>query len=216
LGVAAHDAVFVDDKAINVVGAARLGIHAVHHVTCERTVVQIQSLLQERPPGMMLDVPIPSDYAGMLTISRAVASEDWWGAVLMLAQAETTTDIAVLCDDPENLLLVARVGRQVAGTGLLMQPTPGVLHHTAELSVAVHSDYRRRGVARRLIEALLRAGARRGVQLVRAWVASADGASCALVEGLGFQEMARLKDELQHPDGRRFDVIVYSREIADA
>lgn len=220
LGITPQEAVFVDDKAHNVISAAQVGIHAIHHVTFERTAAQIQALLAEHSSGttfdIMIDVPIPEDYAGMLAISQAVVREDWWGAVLMLAQAETTTDIVVLCDDPENLLLVARVDGHVAGMGLLMQPTPTVLHHTAELSVAVHSDYRRHGVARRLVETLLPAGARRGVELVRAWIASANGAARALVEGLGFQEMARIKDELQRADGWRFDVIVYGKEVTNA
>ena len=60
----------------------------------------------------------------------------------------------------------------------------------------MHPDHRQHGVARRLIETLLPAARRRGVELVRAWVASANGASRALIEGLGFQEMARMKDEL--------------------
>lgn len=216
LGVAPQEAIFVDDQTHNVTGAARLGIHAIHHVTYERTAAQIRALLDEHPLDIMIDVPIPTDYTGMLAISRHVATEDWWGAVLMLAQPETTTDIAVMCDDPENLLLVARVDGQVAGMGLLVQPTPAVLRHTAELSIAVHPDYRRRSVARRLIETLLPAGARRGVELVRAWVASSNGASRALIEGSGFQEMARMKDELQNPDGWQFDVIVYSARVGAA
>jgi len=216
LGVAPQEAIFVDDQTRNVISAACLGIRAIHHVTYERTAAQIQTLLAERPPDAMIDVPIPQDYADMLTISRAVATEDWWGAVLMLAQPETTADVAVMCDDPENLLLVARVDRRVAGMGLLMQPTPAAIHHTAELSIAVHPDYRRRGVARRLIETLLPAGAQRDVELIRAWVASPNGASRTLVERSGFQEMARLKNELQNPDGRRFDVIVYSKKVTAA
>ncbi len=216
LSVAPQEAIFVDDQVRNVTTAACLGIHAIHHVTYERTAAQIRTLSDGRSLDIRVDVPIPEDYADMLTISRAIATEDWWGAVLMLAQPETTTDVAVMCDDAENLLLVARVGRRVVGMGLLMQPTPAVLHHTAELSIAVHPDHRRRGVARRLIETLLPAGARRGVELVRAWVASPNGASRTLIERAGFQEMARLQDELQNPDSRRCDVIVYSQEVADA
>jgi len=113
LGVAPQEAVFVDDKVGNVTSAARLGIRAVHHVTRERTAAQIWALLEEGRLEMLVDVPLPEDYASMLAISQTVANEDWWGAVLMLAQPETTADVVVLCDDPENLLLVARVGGQV-------------------------------------------------------------------------------------------------------
>jgi L-amino acid N-acyltransferase YncA len=60
----------------------------------------------------------------------------------------------------------------------------------------VHPDHRRHSVARRLFEALLPAARRRGVELVRAWVAPANGASRTLIEGLGFQKMARMKPEL--------------------
>ncbi len=215
LDVAPHETLFVDDQTQNLISAARLGIHAIHHVSYERTAAQIQALLDAHALNVLVDVPIPEDYAGMLAISQAIAGEDWWGAVLMLAQPETTADIAVLCDDPENLVRVARINGQVAGMGLHLQPMPAVLHHTAELSVTVHPDYWRHGVARRLIRALLPAAARRGVELVRAWVASPNGAARVLVAGLGFQEMARLKEELQHPDGRRFDVIVYNKQIAD-
>ena len=212
LGIAPQEAIFVDDRARNVISASQLGIRVIHHMTFERTAAQIEALLEKAPTKAMIDVPIPEDYAAMLSISRAVAKEDWWSGVEMLAQPETTADIAVLCDDPENIVLVARMSDQVAGMGLLMQPTPEVLHHTAELSIAVHPDHRRRGLARRLIQTLLPAGARRGVELVRAWVASANGAARVLIEGAGFQEMTRLKAELQRPDGRRFDVIVYSRD----
>jgi epoxide hydrolase-like predicted phosphatase len=216
LGVGPQEAVFVDDFVENVQAAQALGLRAVHHVSRERTEAQIRALLETDPPDVRVDVPAPDDYAAMLRVSRAVAQEDWWGAVLLLAQPQNVTDVALLCDDPENLLLVARVGGQVAGAGLLLQPAPPVLHHTAELSVAVHPSHRRRGVARKLIGTLLSDGARRGVELVRAWVAAANGAALALMAGLGFREMARLKEELQHPDGRRFDVIVHNKEVASA
>lgn len=216
IGAQPQQTVFVDDFVENVLAARTLGLRAVHHVTPGRTEAQIRALMETDLPQIRVDVPMPGDYASMLRISRAVAREDWWGAVLMLAQPQNVTDVAVLCDDPENLLLVARVGGQVAGMGLLLQPTPPVLHHTAELSVAVHPAHRRRGVARKLIQTLLSDGARRGVTLVRAWVAAANGAALALMADLGFREMARLKDELQRPDGQRFDVIIHNEEVTHA
>lgn len=46
-------------------------------------------------------------------------------------------------------------------------------------------------------------------------MAPANGASRTLIEGLGFQKMARMKDELKRPDGWRFDAIVYGKDITE-
>ena len=45
LGIVPHQAIFVDDLLENVQAAQSLGIHAIHHITRERTVAQIQALL---------------------------------------------------------------------------------------------------------------------------------------------------------------------------
>ncbi|MFZ5917140.1 MAG: HAD-IA family hydrolase [Chloroflexota bacterium] len=213
LDVAPQEAVFVDDFIENVEAAAALGMRAVHHVGRERTLAQLQGLLAPNPPAMSISPPLPQDYRGLLAVSQTVEEEDWWGAALMLTQPETTADVAALCDDPENLVQIASIDGQVAGVGLLLQPEPAVLHHTAEISIAVHPAHRRRGVARQIIENLLADGAEQGVELVRAWVAAENGASRALMQRLGFHEMARLADELQRADGQRFDVIVYTRNL---
>ena len=56
-------------------------------------------------------------------------------------------------------------------------------------AVAVHPDHRRRGLARQLLEALLRLGREAGAKRATLEVSSANAAARALYVGLGFQEV---------------------------
>lgn len=49
LGVAPEECVLVDDLEHNLAGAARLGIHGVHHRTAEETVPRVREMLSLRP-----------------------------------------------------------------------------------------------------------------------------------------------------------------------
>jgi putative hydrolase of the HAD superfamily len=44
LGVAPHEAVFVDDLAVNVRGAVAAGMIGVHHVSYERTLLELEAV----------------------------------------------------------------------------------------------------------------------------------------------------------------------------
>lgn len=213
LGVAPHEAVFIDDRAQNVAAAAALGIHAIHHLSFEGTAHQLRALLEDVRPEVRFAMPLPEDYSAMAALCRHVAGEFWWGPVLVLAQYPTELEIAALCSDEEYIVRVARVSGQVAGVALLLQPLPAPLHHTAELSLAVAPEFRRYGIGRGLVEYLLDLAPAHGVELVRAWVCAANGPSRALMESLGFECGARLCDELRRPDGRAFDVLIYHKRI---
>lgn len=213
LGVAPHEAVFIDDLAGNVAAAAALGIHAIHHLSSESTAHQLRALLGAARPEVRFAIPLPEDYSGMATICRGVAGEFWWSPVLVLAQYPTELEIAALCSDEEYIVRVARVGGRVAGIAILLQPAPAPLHHTAELSLAVAPEFRRYGIGRGLVEYLLDLAPASGIELVRAWVCAANGPSRALVEGLGFECGAQLNDELRRSDGRTFDVLIYHKAV---
>ncbi len=213
LGIAPREAVFVDDAARNVTAAAAVGIHAVHFTTRDEVERQLAALLDRRPLAVHISPPLPPDYAPLADLCRAVAGERWWSPVMMLAQHTSPVEMACLCDDPEDIVRVARVGGEVAGISLLLQPEPAPLHHTAELSLVVAPRFRRHGIGRALIEAVLAAGRERGVEVVRAWVCAANGGGRALLEGLAFTEEARLRGELRRPDGRLCDMLIYSRRL---
>jgi epoxide hydrolase-like predicted phosphatase len=212
LDIAPHEAVFIDDLARNVAAAADLGIHAIHHLNFESTAHQLRALLSDTRPQFGFAIPLPADYSGMAAICRDIADEFWWSPVLVLAQYPTDLEIAALCSDDEYIVRVARISGRVAGIGVLLQPAPAPLHHTAELSLAVAPEVRRYGIGRALVEYLLDLAPAHGVELVRAWVCAANGPSRALVEGLGFECGARLRDELRRPDGRNFDVLIYHKK----
>jgi len=213
LDVAPAEAVFIDDLAENVVAAAALGIHAIHHLNSESTTHQLRALLADPRPEVRFAIPMPEDYSDMAAICRGVAGEFWWSPVLVLAQYPTELEIADLCNDEEYIVRVARVSGRVAGVAVMLQPAPAPLHHTAELSLAVAPEFRRCGIGRALVEYLLDLAPASGIELMRAWVCAANGPSRALVEGLGFECGARLGDELRRPNGRDFDVLIYHKEV---
>ena len=216
LGVRPEEAVFLDDMARNVAAAAALGIHVIHYTGFPEARQHLQALLDDPESSFVIEPPGEADYPAMAALGRAMAVEAWWSPVLLLAQYRDEESIAALCADPEYIVRVARREGQVVGMGVLLQPDPAPLHHTAELSLGVHPEHRRRGIGRALVEALLAAGQQRGVERVRGWVCEENGPARALLARLGFTEVARLPGELRRPDGKLVDVVVYNLVLRGA
>jgi ribosomal protein S18 acetylase RimI-like enzyme len=76
--------------------------------------------------------------------------------------------------------LVAVAGDQIVGLlDLELEPAPGVLHDTGARGgviwhVAVHPDYRRRGIASALVERALELARDHGLEIVQAWTRDDD------------------------------------------
>jgi phosphinothricin acetyltransferase len=98
-------------------------------------------------------------------------------------------------------VLVAIVDGEVAGYGSFgdFRAFDGY-RHTCEHSVYVDGRFRRRGVARALVEALVERARGLGKHAMIAGIEAGNAASIALHAGLGFVEVGRLPEV-----GRKFD-----------
>jgi len=85
-----------------------------------------------------------------------------------------------------------------------------VLEELQITAVAVHPGHRRRGLARRLLEALLQLGREAGAERASLEVASGNEAARALYAGLGFQEVAVRRGYYRNGD----DALVHWMKIA--
>ena len=67
------------------------------------------------------------------------------------------------------------------------------------MNIAVHPDYRRRGIARSLVEYLIRELANRGSECLTLEVRSSNESAQALYEMLGFQQVGLRKNYYRNP-----------------
>jgi L-amino acid N-acyltransferase YncA len=109
--------------------------------------------------------------------------------------------------DPQHPVIVAEDEGAIAGWGSLSRFHPRCAYRfTVENSVYVHPAHHRRGVGRALMTELIEAGRKLGHRTIIAGISADQEASVRLHAGLGFVEVARLR-EVGFKFGRWLDVI---------
>lgn len=114
---------------------------------------------------------------------------------------------------PPHAVLVAAVADRVAGWGSLssFRPRPGY-RHTAEDSIYVHQDFRRRGIGAALLERLIEAAYRGRFHTVMALIDGDNVVSVRLHERFGFRHAGTFR-EVGFKFGRWLDVVHLQRMI---
>jgi phosphinothricin acetyltransferase len=111
-------------------------------------------------------------------------------------------------------LWVADIERQIAGWlsfhEFVRRPAYG---GTAEISIYVHEKFRRRGIARRLLEKAIADAPRLNARALVGYVLGHNEASLALFEQARFQRWGRLPRIAQFENAER-DLVIVGRHIA--
>ena len=113
--------------------------------------------------------------------------------------------VASELENPLSLWLVALEGDTVAG----YVGSPTVMGETDMMNVAVSPAYRRRGIARELIQALLRELARQGSHRLTLEVRASNAPARALYESLGFAQVGRRPNYYRNP---KEDALILGKE----
>lgn len=113
--------------------------------------------------------------------------------------------VASELENPLSLWLVALEGDTVAG----YVGSQTVMGETDMMNVAVSPAYRRRGIARELIQALLRELARQGSHRLTLEVRASNAPARALYESLGFAQVGRRANYYRNP---KEDALILGKE----
>jgi len=213
LGVVPGEAIFVDDLPWNVEAATGLGIHAIHHLATEATLAQLEALLDrdsQKPAPPPLRPARQDDLPALCALAQAVRDEVWWGPLLPVARLAERDDGWL--EDPHTLHRVAGEGK-MEGMLLLSPGRTPLDRHVAEVSLAVHPEARRRGLAGRLLAEGTTLAQEQGVEILRATICADNGAARCLLAQCGFEQEAALEGHLRRPDGASRDLLMFAREM---
>ena len=113
--------------------------------------------------------------------------------------------VASELNNPLSLWLVALEGDTVAG----YVGSQSVMGESDMMNVAVHPDYRRRGIARALIRALIDGLRERGNHCLTLEVRASNASAIALYEKLGFAQVGRRPNYYRNP---KEDALILRKE----
>ena len=114
--------------------------------------------------------------------------------------------VASELNNPLSLWLVALDGATVAG----YVGSQSVLDGADMMNIAVHPDYRRRGIARELVTGLADALAEKGVKSLALEVRQSNAPAIALYEQLGFQQVGLRPNYYRNP---RENALIMRKEL---
>ena len=143
---------------------------------------------------MILEKMHPSHVAQIAELEKICFSDPW-----------SERSIASELDNKLAFWLVAMEGENVAG----YIGSQTVMDETDMMNVAVHPDFRRRGIAEALVNGLVDALKTQGSHCLTLEVRASNAPAIALYEKLGFSEIGRRKNYYRNP---REDALILRKE----
>jgi RimJ/RimL family protein N-acetyltransferase len=168
---------------------------------------------------LIIRPPVPEDAAGLLaSFQRLTGETDYLlftpAESLELDVASETDYIHTYLDNPRQMLLLALVKGEIIGS---LNVNHSGLHkkaHTAEIGIAVESQWNNMGIGRRLLTAMFRwAEAQQWLHLVYLHVFSTNEKAMQLYRNFGFLECGRLPQGIMQKDGGYVDLVTMYRQI---
>ena len=143
---------------------------------------------------MILEIMNPAHIAQIAQLEKVCFSDPW-----------SEKSIASELDNPLAFWLVALEGQTVAG----YIGSQTVMDETDMMNVAVHPEFRRKGIGQALINTLVEHLQKAGSRCLTLEVRASNAAAIALYAKLGFSEVGRRKNYYRNP---REDALILRKE----
>jgi GNAT superfamily N-acetyltransferase len=154
-----------------------------------------------------------SDHKLIIRPARAADAEDQrehcFSANTLVEVEERIIESLQAAEEGRQVLFVAEVDGVVVGTGAFVRNTHPLHAHRAEVGgLVVHPDYRRRGIARRIVERIAETASSMGLEMLEISVRGETPAE-EVYRRLGFTEWGRLPRGIVEPWGghKIYDVV---------
>ena len=144
---------------------------------------------------MIQIIPMTADHVAQVAQLETLCFADPW----------SENSVASELNNPLSLWLVAMEGERLAG----YVGSQSVMGESDVMNVAVHPDFRRQGVARRLIEDLVAALKEQNCHSLTLEVRASNAPAIALYEALNFREVGRRRNYYRNP---KEDALILRKE----
>ncbi len=118
-------------------------------------------------------------------------------------------------DYNEMLPIIALVGNKIVGYATLQQYQRTWQRHLGIVRVAVHPDFRKKGVARTLLEHICELGQHCGLEKLEAEFVAEQSSAMRLFEMFGFVKTAVLPQHVIDLKGKRHDFVIMIFDMRD-
>ena len=118
-------------------------------------------------------------------------------------------------ESPVNLMLLAFVDDEHAGSASLMGFSMARYRHRAQLAVALYQKFTGQGIGTILLQELIAVARRQGLEQLELEVAAHNTGAIALYKKLGFEVCGTLPRNMKYPDGSYEDVLFMAKPLGE-
>ena len=144
---------------------------------------------------MMFFTEMKAEHVPQVAALEKLCFADPWGEMSIASELQSIWSYWVVAIDGEQL--VGYIGSQSS------------IDETDIMNMAVHPDWRRRGIAEKLITCLIEELKKRGSHALMLEVRASNAPAIALYEKLGFQQVGRRKNYYRNP---KEDALILRKE----
>ncbi len=156
----------------------------------------------------------PADRDAMLAFARQLPPDDMLFLRLDIARPEGVDEWVRNIEAGRTITVLAVADDAIAGYASVHHNDVLWNRHVGEIRVIVGSEYRRRGLGRRLTDEVFAIARDLGLRKITAQMTPDQKGARATFERLGFQPEALLADYVVDREGKTRDLLVMSHDVA--
>ena len=156
----------------------------------------------------------PDDAERMLRFARSLPPHDLLFLRRDIADPEQVRRWGEEIEAGSMVTVLALDGGEIAGYATVDRTPWAWMSHVAEMRVLVGSAYRRLGLGRALTADAFALAVGMGSEKLVAQMTADQDAALSVFARLGFAFEARLREHVKDRDGRKYDLIVMSRDLS--